>query len=235
MLTDITSRSICDLQEKFRPAIHEFPAVLATTQKLLHAASILHIPILATTQNRGKLGQTCAELELGTEKYPLAADVDKTAFSMWVPEFVKALKALPQRLPDVSKDTNMKKAPLDILIVGIETHICVLQTTLDALAHGHQVWVVQDAVSSCNAEERSVALARLRQEGARVTTSESVIYELLGDSKDPAYVMSLPGALSRSVHYDSFADLPSRFREIAGLVKESKDSTKSGLRALCNI
>lgn len=107
---------------------------------------------------------------------------------MWVPEVASALKRLPQPAVDVSRDTNMKRAPWDVILVGIETHICVLQTALDALSHGNRVWVVSDAVSSCNAEERGVALARLRQEGARVTTSESLLYELLGDAKDPAYV-----------------------------------------------
>lgn len=181
----LTLNSICDIQEKFRPAIHSFPAILATTHKLLKAASALKIPIVATTQQRAKLGETCPELQLGS-KYPLAADVDKTAFSMWVPEVTSALNALPQRAVDLNKDTTTKRAPFDIIVVGIETHICVLQTTLDALRHGNRVWIVQDGVSSCNPEERGVALARLRQEGARVTTSESLMYEILRDAGDPA-------------------------------------------------
>jgi len=96
---------------------------------------------------------------------------------MMVPEVVTAVEELERRLDN-------GKAKLDCIVVGIETHICVLQTSLDLLARGHRVYVVQDAVSSCNAEERPVALARLRQEGVRVTTSESLIYEILGDAKD---------------------------------------------------
>ena len=172
--------------------------MLATTQKLLSAAAALEIPIVATTQQRAKLGETCSELELGS-KYTLSADVDKSAFSMWVPELVTALKNLPRKVLDVNKDTSTKKRPLDIIIVGIETHICVLQTTLDALKEGNRVWVVQDAVSSCNAEERPVALARLRQEGARVTTSESLMYEIMGDAGDSAYVLySFGGVLANA-------------------------------------
>ncbi|KAL9047744.1 MAG: hypothetical protein Q9162_007960 [Coniocarpon cinnabarinum] len=198
---------ICDLQEKFRPAISHFPSVLSTAQKLLRASSILHIPILATTQTRQKLGSTCPELELGTT-YPLAADIDKTAFSMWVPELRKALERLPRRDVDVNKDSSTKRGPFDVILVGIETHICVLQTTLDALAAGHRVWVVQDGVSSCNAEERPVALARMRQEGAKVTTSESLLYEMVGDAGDPV------------------------FKQIISIVKETKESTAEGLKAL---
>jgi len=178
--------SICDLQEKFRAPIHQYEAVIATTQKLLRAAKILGVPVVATTQSRAKLGETCAELELEST-HPTVVHADKTAFSMWVPEVVAALKDLPSAQPNPNSSTTMaKERQFDVVIVGIETHICVLQTTLDLLAHGHRVWIVQDGVSSCNPEEREVALQRLRQEGARVTTSESLIYEMTGDAGDSA-------------------------------------------------
>lgn len=202
---------ICDLQDKFRGPIAHFPAVLATTQKLLRAAAALKIPIVATTQSRAKLGETCAELELGST-YPLVADVDKTAFSMWLPAVTGALAKLPGPAIDTNTANKMGRGgPYDVIIVGIETHICVLQTTLDALRAGSRVWVVQDGVSSCNEGERGVALARMRQEGARVTTSESLMYEMMGDAKDEA------------------------FRDIARIVKEAKDSTREGLEKLCKM
>jgi len=105
---------------------------------------------------------------------------------MWVPEVVAALKDLPSAQPNPNTSVTTKEKPFDVVIVGIETHICVLQTTLDLLSHGHRVWIVQDGVSSCNPEEREVALQRLRQEGARITTSESLIYEMTGDAGDSA-------------------------------------------------
>lgn len=111
------------------------------------------------------------------ETYKTLVHCDKTAFSMMVPEVVSAVEGLEGRLSGEAEK-------LDCIVIGIETHICVLQTSLDLLARGHRVYVVQDAVSSCNAEERPVALARLRQEGVRVTTSESLIYEILGDASD---------------------------------------------------
>lgn len=151
---------------------------------MLRFASILSIPILATTQQRAKLGETCAELSIG-DTYKPAADVDKSAFSMWTSDVVAALEAIPQKGGHKDTSASAGKEPFDIIIVGIETHICVLQTALDAIAHRHRVYVVQDGVSSCNSEERRIALERLRQEGARVTTSESLIFESLGDSKDP--------------------------------------------------
>ena len=72
--------------------------------------------------------------------------------------------------------------PFQVAIVGIETHICVTQTALDLLAEGHRVYIITDGVSSCNEGERAVALARLRAEGAIVTTSESWLYECMGDA-----------------------------------------------------
>ena len=72
--------------------------------------------------------------------------------------------------------------PYQVAIVGIETHICVTQTALDLLAEGHKVFVLADGVSSCHEGERGVALARLRNEGAVVTTSEGWLYECMGDA-----------------------------------------------------
>jgi len=102
-------------------------------------------------------------------------------------------------------------AKLSAVIVGIESHICVTQTTLDLLAAGHKVYILADGVSSCNKEEVPIALARLRAEGAIVTTSESWIYECMGDAGIE------------------------EFKQIAKLVKESKEDTKTSLEVLCKI
>lgn len=82
------------------------------------------------------------------------------------------------------------------------------QTTLDLLANGHKVYVLADGVSSCNQQEIPIALARLRAAGAVVTTSESFLYELMGDAAIP------------------------QFKAIAGLVKETSDNTKEALSTL---
>jgi nicotinamidase-related amidase len=133
---------------------------------MIRAAEILSIPIYATTQNRIRLGETCAELEI-----PNAVEhVDKTAFSMWVPALQRHFSS---------------STPAEIVIVGIESHICVTQTTLDLLAAGHKVYVLVDGVSSCNPQEVPIALARLRAAGAVVTTSESFLYECMGDASIP--------------------------------------------------
>jgi len=165
------------------------PRRILTTKKLIRAAEILSIPIYATTQNRARLGETCAELSI-----PNAVEhVDKTAFSMWIP-------AISQHFsPD---------RPSEVVLVGIESHICVTQTTLDLLANGHKVYVLADGVSSCNPQEIPIALARLRAAGAIVTSSESFLYELMGDAAIP------------------------EFKQIAGLVKETSKDTKEVVATL---
>lgn len=110
---------------------------------------------------------------------------------MWLPQLTSALE--PQA---------------DIVLVGIESHICITQTALDALKAGHKVYVLADGVSSCNKEEVPIALARLRAEGAVVTTSESWLYEVVGDAGAP------------------------EFKSLIGIVKDSMQTTKEALAAL---
>jgi hypothetical protein len=133
---------------------------------MLTAAEILKIPVYVTTQNRIRLGDTCAELLITNP----VENVDKTAFSMMVPSIAKHFPA---------------DLPSEIIIVGVESHICVTQTTLDLLMRGHKVYVLADGVSSCNSQEIPYALDRLKAAGATVTTSESFLYECMGDSSIP--------------------------------------------------
>jgi len=181
---------ICDIQAAFAPAIHNFPAVVSTATKLLRAANILTIPVYVTTQNAARLGQTVPELPIKTA----VGIYDKTAFSMMVPELRDALRR--------------EGKTCSVAITGIESHVCVMQTALDLLREGHKVYIMADGVSSCNKQEIGVALDRLSREGAVVTSSESWIYEVMGDAKIP------------------------EFKQIAGLVKEMKEDTKESLQAL---
>jgi len=166
---------------------------------MLRAADILDIPIYATTQLSSKLGPLCEELELDTEtpKHKMRHLEDKSLFSMWTPTLAK----------QVTQGGTISQ--LEVAIVGIESHICVTQTALDLVRAGHKVYVLADGVSSCNAEEVPVALARLRHEGVTVTTSESWIYECMGDAGIE------------------------QFRAISALVKDTKDDAKRGVKLLC--
>lgn len=158
-----------------------------------------------TTQNRARLGDTVAELQPYLTGPLLRADEDKTRFSMWLPGIASQLSASAASAPD-GKETKTKKA--QIAVVGIESHICVAQTALDALAAGHDVFVIADGVSSCNADEVAVSLARLRAAGAAVVSSEGWLYECMGDA-----------ALAE-------------FRDVAKLVKETAPGTREALAGL---
>lgn len=186
---------VCDLQEKFRNAIYEFDKVVLTTQKVLRAAQAFDIPIYTTTQNRARLGDTVSELQPYLDGPQCRTHADKTLFSMFVPSVTEQLGA----------------APVQIVLVGIESHICITQTALDARRAGHAVYVLADGVSSCNREEVPLALARLRAEGVVVTTSESWLYEFVGD-----------------------AGLP-EFKSVIGIVKDTSADTKKVLQSLAPV
>lgn len=206
---------VCDLQDKFRPAIFEFEKILLTTKKVLSAAKIFNIPVYVTTQNAARLGGPVPELvqplaELG------ATVIDKSRFSMWVPELAQHFASRYQGAPPTTATTAAASADAEglappecrVVLVGVESHICVTQTALDLLAAGHDVYVLADGVSSCNPQEVPLALARLRAEGATVTTSEGWLYETMGDAAIP------------------------EFKEVAKLVKDTTADTKLVLRSL---
>ncbi|KAI3337456.1 Isochorismatase hydrolase [Xylariaceae sp. AK1471] len=194
---------VCDLQDKFRNAMWQFDKILLTSQKVLRAAQILKIPIFVTTQNAQKLGGIVPELQ------PLISDAavhaDKTLFSMMVPE-ISDHSLLLNNSPQTPH--NLQSLKRGVVIIGIESHICVTQTALDLLSQGHRVYVLADGVSSCNEQEIPIALARLRAEGVIVTTSESWLYETMGDAGI------------------------TEFKDIAKLVKETSADTKTVLAGL---
>ncbi|KAM7192544.1 Isochorismatase-like protein [Rhypophila sp. PSN 637] len=168
---------VCDIQEKFRNAIFEFDKVVLTTSKILRFANALKIPIYVTTQNRTRLGDTVSELKPHLPSSLVKADLDKTRFSMYIPPIST------EHFPFLASSSSPGPGKgAEVAIVGIESHICVTQTALDLLEAGYKVYIIADGVSSCNSAEVPIALDRLRQAGAVVTTSESWMYECMGDS-----------------------------------------------------
>ena len=132
---------------------------------MLETARILKLPIIITEQYPRGLGKTLGELDIST-----ASVFEKGQFSMLTEEVKQALH---------------KTQLTQVILLGIETHVCILQTTLDLLQDGKDVFLVVDAISSSRALDRSVALQRLHKEGAVITTAESVVLEMI-KSKDHA-------------------------------------------------
>ncbi|KAM7340389.1 isochorismatase domain-containing protein 2A [Alexandromys fortis] len=158
---------LCDMQEKFRPSIAYFPQIVSVAARMLKVARLLDVPVLLTEQYPQGLGPTVPEL--GTQGI---RPVSKTCFSM-VPTLQKELDGRPQLR--------------SVLLCGIETQVCILNTALDLLERGLQVHVVVDACSSRSQVDRLVAMARMRQSGAFLSTSEALILQLVRDAAHPQF------------------------------------------------
>jgi nicotinamidase-related amidase len=158
---------IVDMQEKFQPTIHNFDAIVARTAIVIQAAALLKVPILVAEQYPQRLGATVAPI-----KAALPADVtpmDKTIFSSC------GSGALAERLEQLGRK--------QVMLCGIETHVCMNQTAHDLLLDGYQVHVLADCTSARTVADREVGLAKMYRSGAFPSTSEMAIFELLRDSK----------------------------------------------------
>lgn len=162
---------IVDIQTKLTAAMSEAETLLANAGKLITAAGLLHIPILVTEQYPQGLGATEASL---SEKLPENTPVfEKTGFSCCTAEgFIPALKHTKHN---------------QIILVGQETHVCVLQSALELLHRGYQIYVVEDAVCSRQKAHKANALQRMKMLGVTICNYESVLFEWLKHSRHPQF------------------------------------------------
>ena len=154
---------VVDIQEKLLPAMFEKERVTANSEKLIRGARILGVPVVVTEQYRKGLGPTVPGIAAAMEKF---APLEKLTFSAcgaagWRAAFNKA---------DVS----------DMVLCGIECHVCVTQTCLDLLDSSFTVFVAADATSSRTAENYRAGLERMRDSGAVIVSTEMILFELLG-------------------------------------------------------
>ncbi|GMV96531.1 MAG: hypothetical protein AMXMBFR83_08960 [Phycisphaerae bacterium] len=155
---------VVDVQEKLLPVIHESAAMVEAARRMLLAAGVLGVPVLATEQLPDKLGPTCPPLR---ECLGRTAVIEKARFSA-------CIEPLTDRLHELDRPC--------VIVVGIEAHVCVLQTVLDLLRLGYVPAVCADAVGSRRPIDRDTAIERIRSAGALVTTTESAIFELTGQA-----------------------------------------------------
>lgn len=161
---DKSALLVIDLQERLLPAIDGANACVAAAVRMIEAAGVLGVPLLATEQYPAGLGRTCP---------PVLAALGQTSIVEKM-KFSACVEGVTARLAELR--------PAVVVVVGIEAHVCVQQTVLDLLRLGYGVWVCADAVSSRRPLDRQVALDRMRQAGAIVTTTESVIFELTDEA-----------------------------------------------------
>lgn len=162
---------VVDIQEKLLPPIHEKERLVRNSQLLIRAAKILSLPVIVTTQYSRGLGQTIPEI---ASLLPDVTPLDKLEFGCFGNgQFCSTVAHLNGRNT--------------LLLCGMETHICVLQTALGALVQGHRVHVAADAVGSRSELNWKLGLERMRDAGAVISSTEMMIYELLGKSGTPAF------------------------------------------------
>jgi nicotinamidase-related amidase len=149
---------VVDIQERLFPHIHEHQQLSENLVKLIKGLKILNVPMIVTQQYTRGLGQTIPPVaEALGEFEPL----EKLTFSCYGdPDFVNVLN-------DSGKN--------HIILAGIETHVCVLQTAMDLLDIGYEVIIIEDCVSSRRLNDKQVALKRMRDDGVIITTCESGI------------------------------------------------------------
>ena len=165
---DDTVFVLIDVQGKLAQLMHEKDALFSALTKLIKGVKALDIPIIWMEQIPEKMGPTIPELsDLLTGLSPIS----KTSFSC------------------AGQEAFLEKAKgrKNFILAGIETHVCVYQTTRDLVAAGHHVEIVADATSSRTPMNREVGLERIRDCGGQLTTVEMLLMELLSDAADPRF------------------------------------------------
>jgi nicotinamidase-related amidase len=157
---------LCDIQERFRPLMWRGETIINTSRYMTSVAKALDIPVVITQQYTKVFGDTVkdcfADPEEDLKKYPI---FEKKKFSMCTEEVCQYMNSL--------------KNKESVILVGIEAHVCVQQTCLDLLEQGKDVHLIVDGVSSQQAFDREIALQRMSQAGAFLTTAQSAAFMLM--------------------------------------------------------
>lgn len=167
--------AVIDIQERLLPAIHGAELVAQNALRLIRAAAVLKLPIVATEQYRKGIGPTVPEVSAAIPQF---APIEKLAFSCCGADgFLESLQA---------------KGIRDVILCGIEAHVCVSQTCLDLLDQGFRPFVVADAISSRTPENFRFGVERMRAAGAVIVSTEMILFELLGCAGTDEFKQILP-------------------------------------------
>ncbi|MFC2308547.1 MAG: hydrolase [Bacteroidota bacterium] len=165
-----TQLVIIDIQGKLSQIVHESERVLYNSRIMIEGCRLLGIPIVWLEQLPEKLGATHPSIaEVLTGLSPIA----KSCFSAYAnASFVEQLES-----------NNCKQ----VVLIGIETHICVYQTAVDLLRNGYEVFVVADAVSSRTSDNKAIGIETIRHEGAKILSTEAVLFALMRTAEHPKF------------------------------------------------
>ena len=165
ILRDRSCLLVIDFQERIFPFIHENEKLLRNVPVLIRGLKILELPVFVTEQYTKGLGVTVQPIAEALDGIPR---IEKSTFSCCdEPRF------------NLDLATSGKE---NVIIAGIEAHVCVLQTVIDLVRQGYQAVVVEDCISSRKPNDKARAIERMKKEGAIITTYESILFELLRSS-----------------------------------------------------
>lgn len=188
-----TAVLLCDMQERFRPLIWNMETVIQTTRYMTSVAKALDIPVVGTQQYTKVFGATIPDCFASASELDATPIFEKKRFGMCTDE-------VQARLRELGRESY--------IIVGIEAHVCVQQTCLDLLESGADVHVICDGVSSQQPYDRAMALQRLQQAGAFMTTAQSAAFMLMQTADHPNFKvvskltvehMKLPNAFNEAL------------------------------------
>lgn len=162
--------ALVDVQEKLAPAVWNYDAFIARCEWLLKLAQRMAVPVITSEQYPKGLGATVEELRPYFHKNQC---IEKIHFScMQQPDYIQHLRKLNKN---------------QLIVTGIEAHVCVLQTAMEMKGMGFDVYVVADAVSSRSENDLKYALKRMKQEGIQLITAEMVFFEWLRKAGGPEF------------------------------------------------
>lgn len=161
IIKEQSSGLIIDVQEKLYPHIYKHDIISRNTAILIRGLKILDIPVILTQQYTAGLGETIPAIKEAMSEY---TPIEKNSFSCCdEPAFMESLNRLGKK---------------NVIIAGIEAHVCVLQTTLDLIENNFIPVVIENCISSRKNRDKKTAVERMRQEGAVISTYESILFEL---------------------------------------------------------
>ncbi|GAA61756.1 isochorismatase family protein 1B [Pseudoalteromonas sp. BSi20652] len=161
---------VIDLQERLSPVINDFDKIIENTLQLAKVTTILNVPVLITEQYVKGLGKTHFQIRVA---FPSSVYFHKTYFSACAePGFIDKLKSYGKK---------------QIIVVGTEAHVCVLQTCLDLIQNGFEVVIANDGIGSRNPQHKNLAIEQLRQAGAIISCAEIIIFQWTKQAATPTF------------------------------------------------
>lgn len=162
ILREDTAALLIDVQDRLIQAVHNADEIVSLTTRLIRGLHILEVPIIPVRQYPKGLGDYPPEIRDALGAYTVS---DKTTFSAW------ETQEIAQRIQSLGRK--------NLLVFGMESHVCILQTVIDLASNGYHAVVVADCVGSRKPSDHEISLYRAEEEGAILTTSEAILFELL--------------------------------------------------------